>query len=441
MIPGNRYTHDPAQGLILQGLLTQTKAGSLIRRSKVLSVKFAFRINLMKMLSQFMAIVALVAATLPLQADENIRIKEIAAGLPHSQAGSLLFLSQADRDLAFRHMADIYPTRKISAGPNTFAMPTRLRDLSGLTYSVEGSTLKLADYLAMPETKGFLVWQDGNILFEHYGPGHDQDTHWVSFSVAKSVTAMLIGAAMADGYIESVDEPITNYVPRFRGTDYEGASIKNVLQMASGVAWNEDYADPQSDAARAGGINGIALRNYLAELKRVAPPGEVFNYNTGETNLVGEILRSAIGNNAATYLTHKIWQPFGMGSDATWLLGSAGGGETGGCCINATLRDYARIGIFALNDGQLPDGTRVLPAGWMQASTRPSKGYQGYGYLWWLDEGGSYRARGIFGQQIYIDPQSRTVIAVHSNAQAAVDSLYHAHLEQVVAAVAGALQK
>ena len=129
-----------------------------------------------------------------------------------------------------------------------------------------------------------------------------------------------------------------------------------------------------------------------------------------------------------------------MESDATWMLGSPGGGETGGCCINATLRDYARIGIFAMEGGVLPDGSRVLPDNWMRDSTTPSKGYPGYGYLWWLDEANSYRARGIFGQQIFIDPATKLVIAVHSNAPTAVGSKYHEHLEQVVAALADMLR-
>ena len=253
--------------------------------------------------------------------------------------------------------------------------------------------------------------------------------------MTKSVTSLLIGAAIRDGYIQSVDEPVANYLPRLRGTAYETSTIKDVLQMASGVSWNEDYSDPDSDVARAGGLIGLPLVKYLADLPRKFPSGEIFNYNTGETNLAGEILRAAIGNNASTYLSHKIWQPFGMGDDAYWVLGEAGGGETGGCCINATLRDYARIGIFAMLDGRLPDGTPVLPEGWMQASTTPSGSEQGYGYLWWLHGNGDYSAMGIFEQQITISPESGVVIAFHSNAPSAVGSLYSRHLEALTPAL------
>ena len=183
--------------------------------------------------------------------------------------------------------------------------------------------------------------------------------------------------------------------------------------MSSGVRWNEDYADPKSDVNSAD-WNTIRLYEYLRDLPRVSKPGEVFNYNTAETNLVGTLLRSAIGNNLATYLTEKIWQPFGMESDAYWMLTEPGGGEFGGCCISATLRDYGRIGLFALNDGRLADGSNVLPDDWMAESTSPSKGYDGYGYLWWITEDDVFRGVGIFGQGIYINRKENVVIALHS---------------------------
>ena len=152
---------------------------------------------------------------------------------------------------------------------------------------------------------------------------------------------------------------------------------------------------------------------------RGSPHRALFNYNTAESNLVGEVLRAAIGMNAGPYLSQKIWQPMGMAFDANWLLSSPYGRETGGCCISATLRDYARLGLFALADGVLPDGTRVLPEGWIAASTSPSQGYEGYGYKWWLYGEGRYGARGVFGQAIFIDPASKLVVAAHSNGQVA----------------------
>ena len=229
--------------------------------------------------------------------------------------------------MVFEHIDALYPTRTVEAGANPYPLNDSVQDFSDLTYQVDGAVYSLDDFLAMPSAIGLLAVKDGNVLLEHYAPGNDRNSRWVSFSVTKSVTSMLIGAAIADGFISSVDEPVAYYLPRLRGTPYETSTIRNVLNMASGIAWNEDYADPNSDVARAGGANGLQLVNYLAVLPQENKPGEVFNYNTGETNLVGEILRSAIGNNAATYLTHKIWMPFGMESDATWLTNGPGGGK------------------------------------------------------------------------------------------------------------------
>jgi CubicO group peptidase (beta-lactamase class C family) len=273
--------------------------------------------------------------------------------------------------------------------------------------------MTLDEYFVQKNVAGLLVLKDGKIAYERYGLGNTSDSRWISFSVTKSVVSMLVGAAIQDGYIESVDEKVSEYLPRLKGSPYDESTIRNIMQMASGVAWNEDYADPASDVNSAS-WQTVALYGYLAQKPRDSVPGEVFNYNTAETNLVGTLLRSAIGNNLSTYLQEKIWQPFGMEADAWWTLTEPGGGEFGGCCINATLRDYGRLGLFALADGHLPDGTAVLPDGWMAQSTAPSAAYPGYGYLWWLGHAGAYRATGIFGQGICVHPEQNVVVALHS---------------------------
>ena len=354
---------------------------------------------------------------------------------------SLLFSPQKERRVVFKSMDRFYPTRLIEATDNAYALEPAKKDLSNIGYDVEGTSYTVKDFLASPYSKGFIVVQDNKILLEYYDDSHNEKTRWVSFSVTKSVTSMLIGAAIKDGFITSVDEPVAHYLPRLRGTPYETATIEDLLHMSSGVKWNEDYFDPKSDVARAGGANGIALVSHLAQLPQEHTPGEVFNYNTGETNLAGEILRSAIGNNASTYLQLKIWQPFGMEFQANWLLDSLGGGETGGCCISATLRDYARLGIFAMRNGVLADGTETLPDNWMLSSTTPSEGAAYYGYLWWLGGEGLYSAQGIFGQRIAVMPVSKLVIAAHSNAPSAVGSDYMKHLNGVTEALQVALSQ
>mgnify|MGYP001161556207 FL=1 len=352
-----------------------------------------------------------------------------------SAEASPLFMSQAERRIAFAHFDVLYPTRVIRGSGVASPLPGAAVDLSGVSFNANETDMTVADLLESEYLMGLLVVQGGKVLMEHYAADHGADVPWVTFSVTKSVTSLLIGAAIHEGYIDSVADPIVKYLPRLAGSEYGESRVQDILQMASGIAWNEDYEDSESDVARAAALNGVALTDYLAQLPRVAPPGTRFNYNTVESNLLGEVLRSAIGMNAAPYLSQKIWQPMGMQSDANWLLSLPEDRETGGCCISATLRDYARLGLLALADGVLPDGTRILPEGWMAASTAPSQGYEGYGYKWWLDADGRYGAYGIFGQTIAIDPEAQLVIAVHSNAQAASGSAYGQELEAALAAI------
>ncbi|MCR9279851.1 MAG: beta-lactamase family protein [Pseudomonadaceae bacterium] len=326
---------------------------------------------------------------------------------------SILFLQGQEKIEAFRSQRELAPTRLIAPGTDVLELERTLADVSDLTIATSNGTLSLDEYLKEANVAGLMVVQDGKVLLERYLYGNTKDTRWISFSVTKSVVSMLIGAAIEDGYIRSDADLVTDYLPRLQGSGYDDVTVRNLLQMSSGVQWNEDYADPASDVASAPYAT-LELYDFLAAKPSVAKPGERFNYNTAETNLAGTLLRSAIGNNLSSYLSSKIWGPFGMRSHAYWNLTEVDGGEFGGCCISATLGDYARLGMFALADGVLADGTRVLPEGWMQRSIEPSKGYDGYGYFWWLLGDGRYRAAGIFGQGIYIDPDNKLVVAMHS---------------------------
>lgn len=348
--------------------------------------------------------------------------------------GGLLTWQGDDQIIAYRNIENLFPTRNISAGPQERALPSKPRDFSSLRYEVDGQPQGLDDYLRHNHVAGLLVLKDGDILLEHYGLGNNEDSLWLTYSMAKSVVSMLTGAAVKDGYISSIDDKVTDYLPQLKDSSYDQVSIRDLLQMASGVEWNEDYADPSSDVANTP-ENLIEMYEFLGSKPRAAKPGETFNYNTGETNLAGAVLRAAIGNNLATYLTHKIWQPFGMEADANWLTHGLGSGERGGCCISATLRDYGRLGLFAMNGGKLPDGTRVLPESWMADATQPSEGSEGYGYLWWLEGDGSYRAAGIFGQGIYVNPEKELVIVSLGAWPNATGSEYSAHRDGFLEAV------
>lgn len=354
------------------------------------------------------------------------------ANLPTS--GGLLTSSGDAQIVSFRNIPALYPTRTIEAGAYTLGLPQAPADFAGFHYGVDGTQYSLEQFMVHNDIAGLLVLKDGQIVLERYGLGNDENSQWVSFSMAKSVVSMLMGAAIKDGYIRSVDDKVTDYLPQMKGSAYDQVSIRNVLQMASGVQWNEDYTDPNSDVASSPS-NLVELFHFLGNKERVAAPGERFNYNTGETNLAGAILRAAIGNNLATYLTHKIWQPFGMESDATWQTHGLGNGELGGCCINATLRDFGRLGLFAMRGGVLVDGTQVLPQSWLQESITPSMGSAQYGYLWWLEEEGVFRASGIYGQGIYINPANNLVVVALSAWRTAQGAEYAAHRDGVFRAI------
>ena len=339
----------------------------------------------------------------------------------------ILFWTPEQQESGYSSIADLGNTRLIKASENSLNLPTSDGSLAGFQHSYKGKVSSIDDFMQRTRAAGLLVIHDQQIALEKYALGHTEDKPWISFSVAKSVVSLLFGAAIKDGLIKDVNERVTDYLPHLKGGAYTDVRIKDLLQMASGAAWNEDYADPNSDVANAP-YGPPALFTYMNKLEKKSPAGDVFNYNTGETSVAGALLRAAVGNNLSVYLQRKIWQPFGMESDGNWLLSAADGEEIGGCCISATLRDYGRLGLFALGNGRLADGTSVLPDGWISQSTAASKGSKGYGYYWWLQEEGAYAAEGVFGQFIWIDPSRNVVIAMQSAWPTAWDDAYEAEV-------------
>lgn len=358
------------------------------------------------------ALAALMLATASLRADAPF-IPPAEDAEHFGDPDDVLVWSVEEKIAGFRNADRLYDTRTIRSRHDAAPLQRALVDLGDVEVQVGDESMTVDEFFERMNVAGLLVIKDGRIVYERYGLGNTARSRWVSFSVAKSVVSLLFGAAIKDGYISGVEDKITDYLPRLKGSSYEDATIRNILQMASGVEWNEDYSDPDSDVSTAT-WDTLSLLEQLGAKPRRAAAGELFNYNTAETNLAGILLRSAIGNNLSTYLSEKIWKPFGMESDATWNLTEPGGGEFGGCCINATLRDYGRLGLFALANGRLPDGTEVLPADWMKESTQPSRAYPGYGYFWWLGDDDRFGASGIFGQGIHIDRGADVVIAIQS---------------------------
>jgi hypothetical protein len=328
----------------------------------------------------------------------------------------------------FRNIDRLFPTRVVKRGPDVYPLPVGGTPLGNFSFVSRGKQYDLYDFVSLNRVSGLLVIKNGNIVFEKYFLGNSEKSHWMSMSVVKSMTATLVGAAIKDGYIRSIDDQITDYLPRFRGSAYDGVTVRNLLQMASGVAWNETYTDPKSDRRRMldAQINQKPgeILDLMASLDRAAEPGTRWNYSTGETHVVGALVRAATGMPVAEYLSKKIWAPFGMESDASWWLESPDGLEVGGSGLSASLRDYGRFGLFLLNDGVI-DGESILPDGWVPEASTP-KNINGeeveYGYMLWPLGGGTYAAIGIFGQFVYVNPNKKLVVAMWSAQPKPVDT-------------------
>jgi CubicO group peptidase (beta-lactamase class C family) len=337
----------------------------------------------------------------------------LLATLPTNR--DLLFWTQPQRDAAFRAL-DRLPVLAKSHVVQPGGTPMPLPPGPSLKLPVDVDA-----YMAGQRSAALLVVHEGKLRLERYGLDFDAKGRWTSFSVAKSITSTLVGAAVRDGHIRSIEDKVSDYIPQMKGSAYDDVSIRQLLTMTSGVRWNEDYADPNSDVARFNNHKpeeGVdALVSYLRRLPREVPPGTRWHYSTGETNLVGILLSEAVKKPLSDYLAEKIWAPAGMEQQATWLL-SRTGKEISGCCIQAATRDIARFGVFILG-GASVNGQSIVPDGWLAdaTSSRTSIGQsgRGYGYQWWTYDDGSYAARGIFGQGLFIDPKRKLVIASNAN--------------------------
>lgn len=329
------------------------------------------------------------------------------------QREAVLFWTTAQREARFPKLHERFPGDRVDTGAHVHTLPSG-QPLTPLW--TDGTTL--TQYMRKYHIAGVMVLQNGRVRLEQYAEGYGPDTHWPSFSVAKSVTSTLLGIALAQGYVNSLEDTLVTYIPQLRGSAYADVTVRQLLTMTSGVRWNEDYDDPNSDVAQmymASCQGDLALVvPYLKKLPRQWPAGTHFNYNTAETDLLGVLVQNATGRSLATYLSQTIWQPYGMASDAYWLHDECSGGNTGGSGLQATLPDYARFGLFMLNGGRI-NGESIIAPAWLthaldiQVAIEDSE--RGYGYLWWIDSDDSYAAVGIFGQLVYIDPSRHLVIA------------------------------
>lgn len=364
-------------------------------------------------------------------------------GLPF---GNVLFWKAEQRPVGFANMVKIYPTATVKAGGKVFPLVPAAGAKFDVQFTDQGRTLNTDGFMAANNVAGLLIIRDGKILTEKYRLGLTQNGRWTSFSVAKSVTSTLVGAAIKDGYIKSVNDPITRYIPRLKGSAYDGVTVRNLLTMSTGVRWNEDYANPESDASKLKAFDNddskFDVVDYMSKLPRVSEPGAKFQYRTGDSHLLGIAVANATGRPLATYLSEKIWKPFGMQSDAYWVTSKKV--VLGGSYLNMSLRDFGRFGLFALNGGKAA-GKDVLPANWMKEASSPiyPSGAPGisYGYQWWVADDGSYRAVGIFGQTIRLDPKRKLVMVILSAWPEAGGAERYKLVESYVKAVTAALDE
>ena len=335
----------------------------------------------------------------------------------------------------FRSIVDIFPTKKVEKSNVPSLLPSPSEQQLPGSFRLGDSIVNTRDFFDHTLTDGFLVYQDDSIRHEYYGNGFSEDDVHISWSMSKSVVSALIGIALDEGAISSIQQLATDYLPELAGTGYDGVTIKNLLQMSSGVRFNEDYGDFNSDINRMGRYFalGMPMADFAATLENENPPGTVNHYVSIDTQVLGMILIKATGQGITEYMKTKLWDPIGATSDAYWIADNTGTEfALGG--LNITLRDYARLGILFLDSGRWK-GKQVVPEEWVLNSTRPLDPHvqprvsggnklDGYGYQWWIPYGANdeFNAQGIYDQFIYVDPDKDAVIVkLSSNHQFRTD--------------------
>ncbi len=324
----------------------------------------------------------------------------------------------------FSRMERIFPSIEIAASPNPIPLPTALQPLPE-TLVVNGQPRDLAAFLDQTKTTSLLIVKDGTIIVDDRFQGYGPDTLATSFSVAKSFVATLVGMAVHQGLIGSLEDPVTDYLPELTGSGFDGATIADLLQMTSGVNFTEIYNDSSTDAYKIYDQMFVRMRSIdtlAAGYGTATTPGEQFYYASINTHVLSMILRRVSGQSLSGYLQTNLWQTLGTEREAHWLT-DIHGTEIGFWGLEAHPHDFARLGLLMLSDGAV-NGQRLLPEGWVHLATTPDKPFLqpgqidedwGYQYSWWVPrDGGDYSAIGIWGQFIYVNPRNNIIIVKNS---------------------------
>ncbi|WP_137885969.1 serine hydrolase [Pseudomonas sp. 2FE] len=297
-------------------------------------------------------------------------------------------------------------------------------------FEFQGQRVVLNEWLERTGTTGLLVLADDQVAYEDYFQGNSAETQVISWSVGKSFVSALVGMALADGSIRSLRDPVSDYAPVLKGSGYEGVALQDVLEMASGIDFSEDYADPEAGINQLGRTIalGRSTDDWIAQLQRDQPAGRKHDYLSVDTQVLGMVLKGATGKSLTEYMQEKLWSRLGVEGDGRWLT-DAQGMELAFGGLNLRLRDYARFGLLYLHGGSNLAGEQLLPEQWVEDSVRPRQAYLqpgrfqeegqpnlGYGYQWWIpqSEEGEFMAIGVYGQFIYVNPARQVVIAKSS---------------------------
>ncbi|WP_144098409.1 serine hydrolase domain-containing protein [Croceicoccus sediminis] len=322
--------------------------------------------------------------------------------------------------LTFRSMDELFTTREVPRSGPVWNLPREDHALD-FTYQYGGKTYAADDFAERTYTNALLVMKDGNIVSETYRNNSGPQSRFMGWSMTKSLTSILVGCALAEGRIRSLDDPITAYLPELKGGGYDGVTIRQVMQMRSGVDYEERYDFANPGIAATNHINALVknvarFADAARTVGRAHEPGTVTQYKTIDTAVLGWLIeRVSGGSTIAAYMAQRLWEPLGAERDGFFIMdGAPGTGrEFNGAGFNATLRDYARVGAMMLNGG-MANGHQIVSPEWVAASTRPVEpekpGELGYGMQWWTLGDGSYSAIGLQGQYIFVDPKSRTVV-------------------------------
>ncbi|WP_175772829.1 serine hydrolase domain-containing protein [Paraburkholderia phenazinium] len=327
----------------------------------------------------------------------------------------------------YTHYDSFYPSNLIAKASSPSKL-NRSGQALDFTYSYQNQTFSLRDYLSRNPTTGLLIARDDTILFEQYQYERTDHDRLMSESMAKTFVSMLVGIALYEHKIRSIDDPAQAYVPELRGSEIGSVSIRALLHMASGIGFSQNYTDTDDNTTLHRSLLSTKGPGPVAAVKqfntRVAAPDTVFNYASLNTEVLGLIVSRATGTTLSDYLQTRIWQPMGAEADARWVTDNTGQ-EVASCCLNATLRDYARFGLLLAHGGAF-NGKQIIPRQWILDATKPAapgsflafdKGRHpgGYGYQIWLMPGsrGAFALEGVYGQRIFVDPQSGLVL-VHT---------------------------